>query len=130
MIAPVLQVGVPLPNGEVRLFSTAEETGGSLSDPLVLAAQKPKTRAIMGALSPPDVNPGEQSRQQGPSRCVQACDASILFVGGLPGKFSLIEHNSGTGDLSLTVARAFPEATIISVEVRVFPCESGVCRRR
>lgn len=36
--------------------------------------------------------------------------------GGGPGRFSVVEYNSGAGALSLNLARKFPEATIVSVE--------------
>jgi hypothetical protein len=38
------------------------------------------------------------------------------FTGGSPGAFSFAEYNSGLGLLSLSVARMFPNATVLSIE--------------
>jgi len=36
--------------------------------------------------------------------------------GGGPGRFSAVEYGSGTGSLSLALARSFPSATVLSIE--------------
>jgi len=45
-------------------------------------------------------------------------------TGRAPGKFSFVEHAAGMGEVSLLVARAFPNATVLSLEPDARACDA------
>lgn len=72
--------------------------------------------AYKPALDGPGPAPGVTDPRWPLLRTQLAGDDTSTLPAGAPGRFSFVEYNSGAGLLSLNVAHAYPDATVVSID--------------